>query len=68
MPKNDWNEYKRLFISELEENRKFRATVTEVLTALKEDVSGLKVKAAIVGGVAGIVGTSVVGVILKLMH
>lgn len=65
MPKNDWNEYKKLFLSEMEENKKFRDTVTDILGVLREDISGLKVKAAIVGGVAGLLGTGVVSMVLS---
>jgi len=65
MPKNDWNEYKKLLIHEMTENASFRKTVSEALTKLSEDVSGLKVKAAIAGGAAGIVGTGLMTAVLS---
>lgn len=65
MPRNDWNEYKKLFLSELDENKKFRDTVMTILGTVREDISGLKVKAAIAGGMAGMVGTGIVSIILS---
>lgn len=65
MPKNDWNEWKKLLISELDENKKFRSTVTTILSTMQTDIGGLKVKAAIAGGIAGIVGTGAVTMILS---
>lgn len=66
MPKNDWSEYKKLFISELDENRKFRDVVTSTLGTMREDIGGLKVKAAIAGGMAGLVGTGIVSAVIAL--
>lgn len=65
MPRNDWNEYKRLFINEMDANKKFREGVMTAISDLGKDVSGLKVKAAIAGGMAGIVGTGIVSMILS---
>lgn len=65
MPKNDWNEWKKLLISELDENKKFRSTVTTILSTMQTDIGGLKIKAAIAGGIAGIVGTGAVTMILS---
>lgn len=62
---NGWDEYKRLFISELEENRNFRKEMREFKQELTKDVSGLKVKAAIAGGVAGLIGTGLVSMALS---
>ena len=64
MPTNDWNEYKKLFLNEMLENKEFRKTVTDSLTSLTNDVSNLKVKAAIVGGISGIIGTGLVTMLL----
>ena len=64
MPKNDWNEYKKLFLNEMLESKEFRKSVMETLNSLTNDVGNLKVKAAMVGGVAGIVGTGLVTMIL----
>ncbi len=38
--------------------------VRDDVKGLKEDVAGLKVKAAIAGGMAGLVGTGIVSMIL----
>ncbi len=61
---NGWNEYKKLILSELEENKEFRKEVREILASLRDDVGGLKIKAGIAGGVAGIVGTGIVSIAL----
>ena len=66
MPKNDWVEYKRLFLSDQIENKQFRLMVLDKLSMLSTDVSNLKVKAAIAGGIAGIVGTGVVTMVLSV--
>ncbi len=66
MPKNDWNEYKRLFLSDQIENKQFRLMVMEKLSKLSDDVSGLKIKAAIAGGAAGVVGTALVSFAVSL--
>ena len=66
MPKNDWNEYKKLILFEMQENGKRFQQITEVLDALKGDVGGLKVKAAIAGGTAGIIGTALVTAAVSL--
>lgn len=65
MPKNDWNEYKKLLLNEFSENKKFRDAITIVLGTMREDISSLKVKAAVAGGLAGMVGTGVVSMILS---
>lgn len=65
MAKNDWNEYKRLFLSDQIENKQFRLMVLDKLSVLSNDVSGLKVKATIAGGMAGVVGTGIVSMILS---
>jgi len=66
MPKNDWNEYKKLILFEMQENGKRFQQITAVLDSLKTDVSGLKVKAAIVGGTAGVIGTALVTAAVSL--
>ena len=66
MPKNDWNEYKRLFLSDQIENKQFRLMVLDKLGTLSEEVSGLKVKAAVAGGMAGMVGTGLVSLVVSL--
>lgn len=66
-PKNDWNQYKELFLHKLEEDEKRWERVFNVLESLKGDVGGLKVKATLAGGVAGIIGTAVVTLIFSLV-
>lgn len=63
---NGWHEYKRLLLSELEANKNFRTEMREMLSLLKDDVSGLKVKAALAGGFAGLVGTGLVSVVVSM--
>lgn len=65
MPKDDWNEYKKLVLFEIQENGKKFTTISDALTSLQKDVSGLKVKAAVAGGLAGIVGTGIVTMIIS---
>lgn len=60
MPRNDWNEYKKLVLYETKQNREMLENVVKKLDAISLDVRGLKVKAALAGGVAGIVGTAIV--------
>lgn len=74
MPKNDWNQYKELFLHEMKENGKHFAHVADVLESLrtdlamvKMDVGGLKTKAAIAGGMAGVVGTAVVTLVISML-
>lgn len=66
MENNDWNEYKQLFLHEVEENSKRFDKVFETLQSLREDVGGLKVKAAIAGGTAGLIGTGIVSTLFHL--
>lgn len=63
---NGWDEYKKLILSELQDNKDFRKEVRDVLTNLRTDIGGLKVKAAMAGGIAGIVGTGAVTVLVSL--
>lgn len=72
-PKNDWNAYRELFLHEMKENGKQFIHITGALEALGRDVSsikidvgGLKVKAAVAGGIAGIVGTGLMTIIVRL--
>jgi hypothetical protein len=66
MPKNDWNEYKRLILSKMDEDEKRWTKMFEIVSGIKSDVSGLKAKAAIAGGIAGVVGTAVVTAVVEL--
>lgn len=70
MPKNDWNEYKRLILGKLEEDEKKWARMFDLVGSLREDVSSLKTKskmtAAIMGGTAGIIGTAIVTAMVSL--
>ncbi len=71
MPKNDWNEYKQLFLAELIESKEFRTEVRAMVQRvdaamgnINNEIGKLKVKAAIAGGIAGIVGTGLVTAVL----
>lgn len=66
MPKNDWNEYKRLILNKMEEDEKKWDRMFDIVTGIKADVSGLKAKAAVAGGIAGIVGTAIVTAVVSL--
>lgn len=75
MPRNDWNAYKELFLHEMKENGKQTALVNIALeqlrqevAAVKVDIGGLKVKAAIAGGMAGVVGTALVTLVFSLLR
>lgn len=65
MPKNDWNQYKQLFLHKLEEDEKRWEKAFEMLSTLRDDVNGLKAKAAIAGGAAGVIGTALVTLALS---
>lgn len=67
MAENGWDEYKKLILSELHDNKEFRKEVREVLTKLNSDVGGLKVKAAVAGGMAGMVGTGIITAIVRVL-
>ncbi len=67
MPKNDWNQYKELFLHKLEEDEKRWEKAFAVLDSLKADVGGLKMKAAIAGGAAGVIGTAVVTFVFSML-
>ena len=62
---NGWDEYKKLILYKLDEQSKKLDVVGSTLADLGKDVSALKVKAAIAGGVAGIVGTGLMTSVLK---
>ncbi len=71
MPKNDWNEYKQLFLAELIESKEFRTEVRAMVQrvdnamgSINTEIGKLKVKAAIAGAAAGMVGTGIVSAIL----
>jgi hypothetical protein len=66
MPKNDWNQYKELFLHKLSEDEKRWEKAFELLDSLKADVGGLKIKAAIAGGAAGVVGTATITFVFNL--
>ncbi len=74
MPKNDWNEYKRLILRKMDDDQEKWTKMFDLVGALRSDVNGikidvggLKVKAAIAGAAAGIVGTAVVTLVISLV-
>ena len=73
MPKNDWNQDKELFLHEIKENGEQFKHIAEVLESLRADVAtvklevgGLKAKAGVAGGVAGVIGTALVTFVFSL--
>jgi hypothetical protein len=66
MPKNDWNEYKKLVLAEMEQHGEKIDRVYAAIEQLREDVTGLKAKAAMMGGISGVIGTAVVTAIVEL--
>lgn len=75
MPENDWNAYRELFLHEMKENGKqfthianALEALTKEMTTIKVDIGQLKVKAAVAGGVAGLVSTGIMAAIVKLWN
>ncbi len=68
MPRNGWNDYKKLVLHEMEENGKRFEHISNTMLDLQKDVAGLKVKAALVGGIAGLVGTGLLTFVAKLFN
>lgn len=79
--KDDWSEYRELFIHEMQETSKQFSNVTAILESLRRDIAavkeevglvkvevgGLKVKSLVAGGLAGIVVTGLVGFFFSSM-
>lgn len=66
MPReNGWNEYKKLVLHEMQENGHRFERIFAAITDLQKDVSGLKVKAAVAGGIGGLIGTAILSLLLK---
>lgn len=68
MPKNDWSEYKQLFLRKMDEDEKRWEKMFDMVGALRNDVSGLKVKAAVAGGAAGVVATGIISFFVSFWH
>ena len=62
---NGWNRYEKLVLHEIQENGVRFEKINSVLVDLQIQISALKVKAAVAGGMAGIVATSVVAMIFS---
>ncbi len=62
---NGWNRYEKLVLHEMKENGLRFEKINTVLVDLQIQISALKVKAAVAGGMAGIVATSVVAMIFN---
>jgi len=79
MAKRDgWDEYKNLVLREIQENgRRFERlwnkmaevekSQTDFQTRVASDISGLKVKATVIGGVAGMIGTGIISAAISLI-
>lgn len=64
MSDNSWDEYRKLVEHEITENGRRFESLFKAVGDLRVDVGALKVKAAIAGGMAGIVGTGIVTMIM----
>ena len=62
---NGWAKYEKLFLSEMTDNKEFRKEMRELLPKIANDITTLKVKAAIAGGMAGMVGTALTAIFIK---
>lgn len=68
MPKNDWNEYKKLILRKMDEDQHKWEQMFELVGGLRADVNGLKTKSNIAGGVAGTIGAGIVAFIVNMWH
>ncbi|KKN30159.1 hypothetical protein LCGC14_0836730 [marine sediment metagenome] len=73
MPEHDWNAYRELFLHEMKENRKQFNHIADALKELskemaiiKIEIGQLKVKASLVGGIAGLIGAGLMTAVIKL--
>jgi len=70
MPRNDWNEYKKLVLFEMQENGKRFEKIATMIDSISTDVASLKTRskmvAGAVGGAAGIIGTALVTTVVSL--
>lgn len=66
MSDNSWDEYRKLVEHEIQENGRRFDSLFKIVGDLRVDVAALKVKAAVVGGMAGLVGTGILSAIMKL--
>lgn len=64
MELNGWEKYQELVLYKLKENTDAVKEVSKAVGNMQNEISALKVKAALAGGIAGIVGTGVVTAIL----
>lgn len=65
MGRNGWDEYRKLVLHEMSETSKRFDKIENLLKVLVDDVSRLKVKAAIAGGMAGLVGTALLSALIS---
>lgn len=67
MPRKNatWEEYKKLVLFRLDAHGEKLDSINSILEGMKLDIGSLKVKAAIAGGIAGIVGTTVLTIVLR---
>lgn len=64
MEQRGWEDYQELVLYKLHENTEAVKLMTKQMSDMSNEISGLKVKAAMAGGIAGIVGTGVVTMVL----
>lgn len=66
-PDESWGEYRRLVLAELKRLTEEIVGLRTSVQSLTLDVSGLKLKAAIAGGIAGMVGAAAIGSIVAAL-
>lgn len=64
MELSGWEKYQELVLYKLKENTDAVKDMAKEMHEMRNDISALKVKSAIAGGIAGIVGTGLVTAIL----
>jgi hypothetical protein len=67
MEMNGWEKYQELVLYKLKENTDAVKDIAKTMNDMKNDISALKVKATIAGGIAGIVATGISTMILTAM-
>lgn len=63
MPKNDWDEYKKLVLYAMKEHGERLDKMIVVLSEIQQDMTRLKTKAAIMGGATGLICTALLDVL-----
>jgi len=64
-PAGDWDEYRRMILAALDRLERSVGELRDEVRVLQGDVTALKVKAALIGALAGLVAGAIIG---KLVH